>query len=80
MLLSNNEMAPRERQLPGTRPTERTDTVDDQRLAQASSDRHDQDHEPPHCCIDGWVYLGYEEDGEERIEPVRCLRCAEPRL
>ena len=38
------------------------------------------DHETPHGCIDGWVYLGFEGEGEndehvEEIERVRCRRC-----
>ena len=44
------------------------------------------DDEPdghPHCCVDGFVYLGYveqdEESGDEveRVEAVPCRRCAE---
>jgi hypothetical protein len=35
-----------------------------------------QDH--PHCCWDGYVYLGYtDEDGEEQIEKLPCRRCVE---
>ncbi len=38
------------------------------------------DHETPHGCIDGWVYLGFEgedKNGEhvEEIERVPCRRC-----
>ena len=38
------------------------------------------DHETPHGCIDGWVYLGSEgedKNGEhvEEIERVPCRRC-----
>ena len=38
-----------------------------------------QDH--PHCCMDGYVYLGYAytgEDGEEveAYEAIPCRRCA----
>src|SRR5215203_2592730 len=29
----------------------------------------------PCACIDGWVYLGVEEDGIERTEAVPCRRC-----
>jgi hypothetical protein len=30
----------------------------------------------PHACMDGWVFLGFEdEDGEEHIECVPCRRC-----
>jgi hypothetical protein len=36
----------------------------------------EQDH--PHCCWDGYVYLGYtDEDGEEQIEKLPCRRCRE---
>ena len=36
--------------------------------------------ETPHGCIDGWVYLGFEGEGEvgehvEEIERVPCRRC-----
>jgi hypothetical protein len=43
-------------------------------------DVREQDH--PHCCMDGYVYLGYtaldEETGEEveRVEALPCRRCA----
>ncbi len=33
--------------------------------------------EPPHACMDGWVFLGFEgedEDGE-LVEAVPCRRC-----
>ena len=29
----------------------------------------------PCACVDGTVYLGVEEDGQERTEAVRCRRC-----
>jgi len=29
-----------------------------------------------HACNDGWVSLGVEVDGQERVELVRCRRCA----
>jgi hypothetical protein len=46
----------------------------------AGSRRSDLDHESPHGCWDGWLYLGFEgedENGEhvEDIERVRCRRC-----
>jgi hypothetical protein len=38
------------------------------------------DHDRPHGCYDGWVYLGFEteEDGElvEITDRVPCRRCA----
>ena len=38
-----------------------------------------QDH--PHCCMDGYVYLGYtDEDGEEQIEKLPCRRCVVAKL
>ena len=46
----------------------------------AEGQRPNPDHESPHGCIDGWVYLGFEgEDGNgehvEEIERVPCRRC-----
>ena len=43
------------------------------------------DHETPHGCIDGWVYLGFEGEDEygehvEEIERVPCRRCKPERL
>jgi hypothetical protein len=36
--------------------------------------------ERPHACIEGWVFVGYEdEDGEEREASYRCRRCNESR-
>ncbi len=29
----------------------------------------------PCACIDGTVYIGYEQDGSERVDAVRCRRC-----
>jgi hypothetical protein len=36
-----------------------------------------QEEETPHACYDGWVYLGFEGEGEhvEVIERVPCRRC-----
>jgi hypothetical protein len=47
--------------------------------ARAKRDQEPTD-EPPHACIDGWVYLGYEvedEHGEpvEVVDKVPCRRC-----
>ncbi len=33
----------------------------------------------PHACNDGWVTLGVEVDGQERVELVPCKRCQEGR-
>jgi hypothetical protein len=42
-----------------------------------------EDHDHPHACYDGAVYIGHlaEEDGEEVevIEAVPCRRCADSR-
>jgi hypothetical protein len=34
-----------------------------------------RDEGTPHGCYEGWVYLGYEEDGEEHVEAVPCRKC-----
>jgi len=32
----------------------------------------------PHACIDGWVFVGYiDEGGEEREASYACRRCAD---
>lgn len=33
----------------------------------------------PCACVGGWVYIGFEEDGQERVEAVPCRRCRETR-
>jgi hypothetical protein len=39
-------------------------------------DRQDQDQRPC-ACVDGWVFVGYEDEhGEEREASYRCRRCA----
>ena len=78
-------MAPRERQLPGTRPTERMPTVDERRISSASDGfyaaaQHRPDtEETPHgcalCMSSGFVFFGVEEDGEEEIVRLPCRRC-----
>ncbi len=78
-------MAPRVRQHPGTRPTERTPTVDEIRISPASdafyaaARRCPATDETPHgctlCMSSGFVFFGVEEDGEEKIERVPCRRC-----
>jgi hypothetical protein len=76
-------MAPRVRQHPGTRPTERKPTVDERILAQhAQHSLTDQERrareEPRSCfyCLSGWVFLGsLDHDGEEIVESIRCRRC-----
>ena len=39
--------------------------------------RPDLNHESPHGCYSGWVYMGWEdsETGEEELERVPCRRC-----
>ena len=39
--------------------------------------RPDLNHESPHGCYSGWVYMGWEdsETGEEELERVPCKRC-----
>jgi hypothetical protein len=75
-------MAPRERQLPGTRPTERKAFVDSIkssvfRPSEVGEDTH------PDACYDGLVFLTYtvfdDEVGDEveKIEAVPCHRCTE---
>jgi hypothetical protein len=40
----------------------------------------DHDHDRPCACLDGWVYVGYEDEyGEEREAAYRCRRCADSR-
>ena len=75
-------MAPQVRPHPGTRPTERTLTVDKDILAQgAQHSPIDQEHEGSEeltCsyCLEGWVFLGsLGHDGEEIVEALRCRRC-----
>ena len=82
-------MAPQVLEHPGTRPTERTHSVDIKRIHPAgdpftSAPRHedlrgpDHDRDEPHgcfACYQGTVFLSYEEDGHEWTEPVPCRRC-----
>ena len=53
----------------------------DERILAQHAHPSPTDHETPHGCIDGWVYLGFEgedENGEhvEEIERVPCRRCS----
>jgi hypothetical protein len=76
-------MAPQERQLPGTRPTEKGWLAVDERILahRAQHSPLDQEHklrEEPNCfyCLEGWVFLGsLDHDGEEIVEAIRCRRC-----
>jgi hypothetical protein len=83
MWMSDKEMAPRVRQHPGTRPTERKPTVDKDILARAGrivgvEHDHQGGEEQKSCfyCLEGWVFLGsLDHDGEEVVEAIRCRRC-----
>ena len=75
-------MVPREQPLPGTRPTERTLTVDEKSLAHPAlrvpEERDHEGREERSCfyCLEGWVFLGsLDHDGEEIVEAIRCRRC-----
>jgi hypothetical protein len=89
--VSDKEMAPRSRSLPGPGPQKGLETVDTNRVPQP---RHDDDTveahyaslERPHACIDGWVYLGrvleseHDLDGEViEYKRVPCRHCADSR-
>jgi len=43
--------------------------------ALAHATRRQRREDGPHACVRGWVYLGIEEDGYERVEAVPCRRC-----
>jgi hypothetical protein len=66
MVTSHKEMAPQERQLPGTRPTEALGgtTVDERRISPAgdgfyaAAKYRPATDESPHGCHNGWVYYG----------------------
>jgi hypothetical protein len=81
MRASDKEMAPRELQLPGTRPTEKGWlAVDTNILRKDYPESSTPAEETPHACLGGWVYLGFEgedENGEcvELVERVPCRRC-----
>ena len=76
-------MAPRERQLPETRPTEKGWLAVDERILahRAHPSPTSQEHkytEKRTCfyCLEGWVFLGsLDHDGEEIAEAIRCRRC-----
>jgi len=53
------------------------DAEDLGRTRAISHGRQQRSYEDRPCaCLDGWVYIGVEEDGVERTEAVRCRRCA----
>jgi hypothetical protein len=76
-------MAPRVVAHPGTRPTElEGSTVDTRSLAHSGHRPRSTspEEETLHACYDGWVYMGFEDEDENRehvevIERVPCRRC-----
>jgi hypothetical protein len=74
-------MAPTRLQPLGTRTTKERFMATEKSSAPAHPTTEDHDH--PHACLNGYVYLGYtaldEETGEEveRVEALPCRRCAE---
>jgi hypothetical protein len=86
-----NENGPAVLGTPGTRPTERTLTVDTTRVPQPHHDDHDQDDAVEahyaslerdascYCYGSGVVVLQLEEDGQGHDFVVPCRRC-KPRL
>ena len=52
------------------------DTTESSVPAHPSTER-DPD-ETPHACLEGWVFITYEDEhGEEREASYRCRRCAD---
>ena len=43
-------------------------------------DKVPTDHESPHGCIDGWVYLGFEGEDSEALSPGPHLRQRLPKF
>jgi hypothetical protein len=41
----------------------------------APATRRQRREDRPGACVEGVVYIGYERDGIERVEGVRCRRC-----
>jgi hypothetical protein len=94
MRTSDREMAPRVLEHPGTRPTERMQTVDTRESSAAharpsTTEDHDGTVEAhysglerlrPCACMGGWVFVGYiDEYDEEREASYPCHRCADRR-
>jgi hypothetical protein len=78
-------MAPRSWNLPEPgQPTEEVDAMTIAHDAHPPGEDHDDTVEAhyaslerPHACIDGWVFVTYEDEhGEEREASYRCRRCA----
>ncbi len=79
MRASDKEVAPQEVELPGTRPTDKGDTVDTKNSTAPAP--HPSTDERPCICYDGLVFIGrleLTEEGEEVevVEPVPCRRCS----
>jgi hypothetical protein len=84
-------MAPQVLEHPGTRPTERMQTVDTRESSAPHAHLFTEDHddtveahyaclERPCACKGGWVFVGYiDEHGEERETFYHCRRCADIR-
>ena len=76
-------MAPRVRQHPGTRPTEKGWLAVDERILahrahSSPTDHEHQGNEVRNCfyCLEGRVFLGsLDHDGEEIVEVIRCRKC-----
>ena len=74
---------PQERQLLGTRPTEKGWLAVDERILAhrahpSPTDQEPQGSEERSClyCLESWVFLGsLDHDGEEMVEAARCRKC-----
>ena len=82
--MSGKEMAPQERQLLGTRPTEKGWLAVDERILahRAHPSPTDQEHqegsEERNCfyCLEGWVFISsLDHDDEEIVEAIYCRKC-----
>ena len=75
-------MAPQVRTHPGTWPTDsKGEAVDSTRIPHHDPDDTVEAHfsclERPHACLEGWVFVTYEDEyGEEREAAYPCRRCA----
>jgi hypothetical protein len=79
---SDKEMAPQEWRLPGTRPTEREETVDTTSIREKTPQVLAGEAPTRECfaCYEGVVYIGYlvptpDGDEEEVYERHRCGLC-----
>ena len=81
MRMSDKGMAPQESPTPRD-PAQRERTPMDTTESSAPAHPSTEDHDPPHACMDGWVYIGHMVESEhdldgEVVEYVRvpCRRC-----